>query len=51
MKKRDWTEIDIVELGLIIDGMQSDIQALNDAVEVLQAQEKKLRKHHPLRDE
>lgn len=45
MKKRNWDEVDKVEMGLIIDGMQSDIQALKEAVEVLQAQEKKLRKH------
>lgn len=45
MKKRNWDEVDKVEMGLIMDGMQSDIQALKEAVEVLQAQEKKLRKH------
>lgn len=45
MKKRNWDEVDKVEMGLIMDGMQSDIQALKEAVEVLQAQEKKLREH------
>lgn len=45
MKKHNWDEVDKVEMGLIMDGMQSDIQALKEAVEVLQAEEKKLRKH------
>lgn len=44
-KGRDWASMTDVELALLLDGMESDITALKEAVEVLQAQEKKPRKH------